>query len=114
MELIFRTILDKSYEERLKADVEKIRQEIGKPVNVRIQGDEAGKARTIIIQTVDAMGNLVDITFKYDAVAQQFIPTQTKIVLLDILAYFLWEETTARELSPFHVGFGKMLYKEIL
>jgi len=24
------------------------------------------------------------------------------------------EETTARELSPFHVGFGKMLYKEIL
>ncbi|MFY9385658.1 MAG: hypothetical protein WAQ10_07800 [Dethiobacteria bacterium] len=34
--------------------------------------------------------------------------------LLDILAYFLWEETTARELSPFHVGFGKMLYKEIL
>lgn len=80
MELIFRTILDKSYEERLKADVEKIRQEIGKPVNVRIQGDEAGKARNIIIQTVDAMGNLVDITFKYDAVAQQFIPTQTKIV----------------------------------
>lgn len=34
--------------------------------------------------------------------------------LLDMLAYLLWEESTARELSEHHIKFGKKLYKEIL
>jgi hypothetical protein len=34
--------------------------------------------------------------------------------LLDMLALLLWEEKTAHELSPFHIKFGKRLYKEIL
>ena len=34
--------------------------------------------------------------------------------LLDLLAYLLWEENTAQELSVFHIDFGKRLYKEIL
>lgn len=34
--------------------------------------------------------------------------------LLDMLALLLWEEKTAHELSPFHINFGKRLYKEVL
>lgn len=34
--------------------------------------------------------------------------------LLDLLAYVLWEENTANELSDFHIRFGQRLYKEIL
>ncbi len=34
--------------------------------------------------------------------------------LLDMLALLLWEDKTAHELSPFHIKFGKKLYKEIL
>jgi hypothetical protein len=34
--------------------------------------------------------------------------------LLDMLALLLWEEKTAHELSPYHIKFGKKLYKEIL
>jgi len=34
--------------------------------------------------------------------------------LLDILALLLWEEKTSHELSPYHIKFGKRLYKEIL
>lgn len=34
--------------------------------------------------------------------------------LLDMLAYLLWEESAACELSVFHIDFGKRLYKEIL
>jgi hypothetical protein len=37
-----------------------------------------------------------------------------KKYLLDMLALLLWEEKTAHELSPFHIKFGKRLYKEIL
>ncbi len=34
--------------------------------------------------------------------------------MLDMLAFLLWEEKTAYELSPFHIKLGKKLYKEIL
>ncbi len=34
--------------------------------------------------------------------------------LLDLLAYVLWEENAAHELSSFHLRFGQRLYKEIL
>lgn len=34
--------------------------------------------------------------------------------LLDMLAFLLWEEKTTHELSPFHIKFGKKLYKELL
>jgi hypothetical protein len=37
-----------------------------------------------------------------------------KTMLLDILAYFLWDKKTAKVLSSFHPNFGKELYKEIL
>lgn len=37
-----------------------------------------------------------------------------KMHLLDMLALLLWEEKTFHELSPFHIKFGKRLYKEIL
>jgi len=37
-----------------------------------------------------------------------------KIHLLDMLAILLWEEKTARELSPYQIKLGKRLYTEIL
>ncbi len=40
--------------------------------------------------------------------------TIQKRYLLDILAYFLWDENAHLELSQRHVPFGKKLYKEIL
>ena len=40
--------------------------------------------------------------------------TMGKKNLLDMLAYLLWEESAARELSDNHIKFGKKLYKEVL
>ncbi|MGI6318295.1 MAG: hypothetical protein ACOX1J_06135 [Dethiobacteria bacterium] len=37
-----------------------------------------------------------------------------KNMLLDILAYFLWDKKTAKFFSSFHSDFGKKLYQEIL
>jgi len=37
-----------------------------------------------------------------------------KRLLLDMLAYLLWNKDTLYELSPHHLRFGKKLYAEVL
>ena len=66
LELIFTARLDKSYEEKLRQAAEKLRQDIGRPIDIKINADEEAKIYQLVLKTTNALGQQATSTYQID------------------------------------------------
>lgn len=67
LELIFTARLDKNYEEKLRRDVEKLKQDLGRPVDIKVGFDELGRVNQLVLKTTNELNQQVISTYKLDA-----------------------------------------------
>lgn len=67
LELIFTARLDKNYEEKLRQAAEKLRQDIGRPIDIKINADEEAKVYQLVLKTTNALNQQVTSTYQLDA-----------------------------------------------
>ncbi len=66
LELIFTARLDKSYEEKLRQAAEKLKQDIGRPIDIKINADEEAKVYQLVLKTTNALNQQVTSTYQLD------------------------------------------------
>jgi len=80
LELIFTARLDKNYEEKLRQAAEKLRQDIGRPIDIKINADEEAKVYQLVLKTTNALNQQVTTTYQLDVVTGKVAKVHGTIV----------------------------------
>lgn len=80
LELIFTARLDKNYEEKLRQAAEKLRQDIGRPIDIKINADEEAKVYQLVLKTTNALNQQVTSTYQLDAATGKVAKLHSMVV----------------------------------
>jgi len=80
LELVFTARLDKDYEQKLREAAEKLRQDIGRPVDIKIRADEQAKVYQLVVKTTNALNQQVTTTYQLDVVTGKVAKVHGTIV----------------------------------